>query len=114
MTWQTVWHLRSAFVDNKENVHHHEVFNDAKKCPPGEYQDLFFHAYQTRAIGAYKNLCDAFAGHVFECVAAPDPPDIPTPEMLFKTTGGNGPPPSRPFGSPAKPIAFGSPAKRSS
>ena len=105
-----VWHLRSAFLDNKENVHHHEVFDDAKKCPPGEYQDLFFHAYQVRAARSYKNLCGAVAGHVFERAALSETPDIPTPDMIYKTTRGVGvhmPPPALGFGSPVKPIAFG-------
>lgn len=96
-----VWHLRSAFVDNKERAHYHEVFKDAKKCPPGEYQDLFFHSYQVRAARTYKNLCDEVAGHVFDRVAMCETPDIPTPEMIYKTNPGAG------FGSPVKPISFG-------
>ena len=96
-----VWHLRSAFLDTKENVHYHEVFKDPKKCPPGEYQDLFCHSYQVRAARSYKNLCDAVAGHVFERAALSEKNNIPTPDMIFKSNQGAG------FGSPVKPISFG-------
>lgn len=80
------WHLKAAFVDNKENVHTHEVFDDARLSAPRKYMDLFIHTYQKTTAAAYKRLCDAVAGHVFEGLTGDTEQfDIPTPQMIYRT-----------------------------
>lgn len=80
-----IWHLKSAFIDNKENVHPHEDMADVSKYPAKEFHDLFLHSYQKRAADSYKRMCDSVASHVFERVVCTKEEDPPTPEMIYRT-----------------------------